>query len=41
VMLGFASVVLVLIVGAAYLAWRDTFGELPPPLPTTMHEFEA
>ena len=33
VMLGFASVVLVVVAGAAYLAWRDTFGEgaLPPP----------
>ena len=34
-MLGFAGVVLVLVVGAAYLAWRDTFGEAaaPPALP--------
>ena len=35
VALGFASVVLVMLVGGAYLAWRDTFGDaaLPPPLP--------
>jgi hypothetical protein len=35
VLLGFAAVVLVLIVGGAYLAWRDTFGDvaLPPPAP--------
>ena len=37
VMLGFASVVLVVVAGAAYLAWRDTFGEgaSPPPPPVT------
>ena len=35
-MLGFATVALVLIVGAAYLAWRDTFGEgaIPPSSPS-------
>ncbi len=35
VLLGFAAVVLVLIVGGAYLAWRDTFGDaaLPPAAP--------
>lgn len=35
VLLGFAAVVLVLVVGGAYLAWRDTFGDaaLPPPAP--------
>lgn len=35
VMLGFASVVLVLVAGGAYLAWRDTFGDAgrPPSLP--------
>ncbi len=32
--LGFASVVLVMLVGGAYLAWRDTFGDAAaPPLP--------
>ena len=34
--MGFASVVLVMLVGGAYLAWRDTFGDgaaPPPPLP--------
>ncbi|MFT4178386.1 MAG: BPSS1780 family membrane protein [Thermomonas sp.] len=30
-MLGFAAVVLVLVVGGAYLAWRDTFGDGAPP----------
>ncbi|MDE2408173.1 MAG: DUF2189 domain-containing protein [Xanthomonadaceae bacterium] len=42
VMLGFAAVVLVLLAGASYLAWRDTFGDtaLPPALPG-MHGFEA
>lgn len=41
-MLGFAAVVLVLVVGAAYLAWRDTFGDasLPPPAPL-VQAFEA
>lgn len=35
VALGFASVVLVMLIGGAYLAWRDTFGDgaLPPPMP--------
>lgn len=45
VMLGFASVVLVVVAGAAYLAWRDTFGDaaLPPPPPTAgePHGIEA
>lgn len=42
VMLGFAAVVLVLIVGATYLAWRDTFGEIAPPAPPQpLHGFEA
>lgn len=42
-MLGFAGVVLVLVVGAAYLAWRDTFGDagLPPTAPAQVHGFEA
>lgn len=41
-MLGFAAVVLVLVVGAAYLAWRDTFGDasVPPPAPL-VQAFEA
>ena len=41
-MLGFAAVVLVLVAGAAYLAWRDTFGDasMPPPL-QPIHGFEA
>lgn len=38
-MLGFAAVVLVLIVGATYLAWRDTFGDAPQP--PSLHGFEA
>ena len=35
VVLGFASVVLVMVIGGAYLAWRDTFGDAaaPPALP--------
>jgi hypothetical protein len=38
VLLGFAAVVLVLVVGGAYLAWRDTFGDVDaasatPPAP--------
>lgn len=35
VIFGFASVVLVMLIGGAYLAWRDTFGdgEAPPPVP--------
>jgi membrane-anchored glycerophosphoryl diester phosphodiesterase (GDPDase) len=37
-MYGFAAAVLVLVVGAAYLAWRDTFGAAPPP---QVHGFEA
>lgn len=42
-MLGFAGVVLVLVVGAAYLAWRDTFGDagVPPSVPAQVHGFEA
>ena len=42
-MLGFAGVVLVLVVGAAYLAWRDTFGDASslPPAPPVVHGFEA
>lgn len=42
VMLGFAVAALVLVTGAAYLAWRDTFGDAaaaPPPL--APHHFEA
>ena len=42
-MLGFAALVLVLVVGAAYLAWRDTFGDAAslPPAPPVLHGFEA
>ena len=42
-MLGFAALVLVLLVGATYLAWRDTFGDasVPPPPPSVVHGFEA
>lgn len=42
VALGFASVVLVMLVGGAYLAWRDTFGDgaLPPPVPA-VHGIEV
>jgi hypothetical protein len=41
-MIGFAALVLVLLVGAAYLAWRDTFGDasIPPPAPL-VQAFEA
>ena len=39
--LGFAAMVLVLLVGGAYLAWRDTFGDASaPPLPAVPHEIE-
>jgi len=42
VMLGFATVVLVLVVGATLLAWRDTFGDTAPLPPTPqIHGFEA
>lgn len=41
VMLGFASVVLVLVVGAAYLAWRDTFGDADAPGAPLVHGIEA
>lgn len=40
-MLGFAALVLVLVVGAAYLAWRDTFGDASDPSPSPRHGFEA
>lgn len=42
VMFGFAAVVLVLLSGLTYLAWRDIFGDAvsPPPLPQ-VHGFEA
>ena len=41
-LLGFAAVVLVTVVGAAYLAWRDTFGDgAAPPPPPEVHGFEA
>ncbi len=39
VMLGFAVTALVLVTGAAYLAWRDTFGEEAKPTP--VHHLEA
>lgn len=41
VMLGFAAVVLVVVVGATHLAWRDTFGDAVPPSMATVHAFEA
>lgn len=42
VMLGFAAVVLVLVAGASYLAWRDTFGDVAtPPAAPSVHGFEA
>lgn len=41
IMLGFAAVVLVVVVGAAYLAWRDTFGDGAVPPPPPLHAFEA
>ena len=43
VMLGFAITALVLVTGAAYLAWRDTFGDpaSPPPVPVPVHHLEA
>lgn len=41
VMVAFAAVVLVLIVGATYLAWRDTFGDAQPPEVQPVHGFEA
>lgn len=41
-MLCFAALVLVLLVGAAYLAWRDTFGDASvPPNPPLVEAFEA
>ena len=40
-MLGFAALVLVLLVGAAYLAWRDTLGDASMPPPVVVHGFEA
>jgi hypothetical protein len=41
-MLGFAAVVLVVLAGGSFLAWRDTFGDAPlPPVIPTMHGFEA
>lgn len=41
-LLGFAAVVLVLIVGGAYLAWRDTFGDAAaPPAAPALHGIEA
>lgn len=39
VMLGFATAALVLVAGAAYLAWRDTFGDGEPA--AAPHLFEA
>jgi len=41
-MVGFAAVVLVLLAGASYLAWRDTFSDAASPPPVThIHGFEA
>lgn len=41
VMIGFASVSLVLVAGATYLAWRDTFGDAASAPPPVVHGFEA
>lgn len=42
VMLGFACAALVLVSGAAFLAWRDTFGEGGSPVPNSPpHQIEA
>lgn len=42
VMMGFAVMVLVLVAGIAYLAWRDTFGDgAAPAVPPPPHQFEA
>ena len=44
VMLGFAVVVLVLVAGAAYLAWRDSFGDDAAPQPQVQaspHQIEV
>ncbi|MBS0227604.1 MAG: hypothetical protein JSS23_02790 [Proteobacteria bacterium] len=42
VMMGFAVMVLVLVAGAAYLAWRDTFGDgAAPAAQLAPHQFEA
>jgi hypothetical protein len=41
-MVGFAAVVLVLLAGASYLAWRDTFSDAASPPPVAhVHGFEA
>ena len=41
-MLCFAALVLVLLVGATYLAWRDTFGDASvPPASPLVQAFEA
>ena len=41
-MVGFAAVVLVLLAGTSYLAWRDTFSDAASPPPVThIHGFEA
>ena len=41
-MVGFAAVVLVLLAGASYLAWRDTFSDAASSPPVThIHGFEA
>ena len=41
VMFGYAAVVLVLLVGTTYLAWRDTFGDAAPSSSGHVHGFEA
>lgn len=41
-MVGFAAVVLVLLAGASYLAWRDTFSDAASPPPVAhVHGFEG
>ena len=41
VLLAFASAVLVLVAGGAYLAWRDTFGDASAPPPAPIAGIEA
>lgn len=41
ILLGFGAVLLVVLAGCAYLAWRDTFDAPPPSSPTTFNGIEA